>query len=445
MSPFQHIYDGKNTAVTLPSGERLDRAQENMSNLILQAEKLKLDSFKKNEEWYLKTQDVPLETYISAANTETQAKLIDAYNDQAQSILKARGGDFNKLTTQDKLELAKGRKFLESQQQKMLTDLVRFKEMDKTIQARQDLYDTDEWNVIKLDYLKNGTLPEVELPIRPISFTKLLAEESYKSFRGVQDVDLERKDEAGRKYKTTIKANRTVEQAKGDIKDLILHNEAGRKDVYRQFDGLSPQEKAKWLFDENNDNKIDEGEEKNGIIRWAQNNQEFIDAAIIKQVNQYSSDNPPSNKSFDWNINIGAGHNKNEEYPIQPGIKQTTAYGTIQLPDVVSLGVSSQSTEQQQIPEVLEIDKNGKEVITQINDAARFNIISYSPSRDLLIVKILDNGEELMQGDVVALPAARYDNLLKRKPFAIDRASMRKEKTTPVNTVTDVSNLFQMK
>jgi len=64
---------------------------------------------------------------------------------------------------------------------------------------------------------------------------------------------------------------------------------------------------------------------------------------------------------------------------------------------------------------------------TSIADSVRFNIIGYSPSDDVIIVKIADNGSFFYQGQVVALPADKYDDLLKRKPIGISREAFRKQ------------------
>ena len=64
MIPIQRTFTGKNTEVVLPSSDRLDKVQENMSNLIIGADKLRYNAFKENEQRFLKTTDIDLETYI---------------------------------------------------------------------------------------------------------------------------------------------------------------------------------------------------------------------------------------------------------------------------------------------------------------------------------------------------------------------------------------------
>lgn len=275
--PIQRLYTGRNSSVVLPSGERVDRAQQGMNNLILEAEKMKLDSFKKNEEWYLKTNDVPIETYISTANTEAQAKMVDAYNKQAQDILKARGGDFNNLTTQDKLELAKGRKILESQQQSMLGDLEKYKMARDVINKNQDKYDLEEANdTIFKPYLTTGKFNDAPLPIKAQSLDSFL---DNNKVRGSVTNDYEYyTNPNGLKVKQPVKVIGTEIEARDFVKNRILSNEANQKWAFKEF-AKQPENVQLQYLDVNKDGKVDNSErggaqdlrsEENPIVRWAQ-------------------------------------------------------------------------------------------------------------------------------------------------------------------------------
>jgi len=274
---IQHIYDGKGTGVTLPSGERLDRAQSGMNDLILQAEKLKLESFKKNEEWFLNSQDVDVETFLSAANTETQAKLIDEYNNKAQNILKARGGDFNNLTTQDKLELSKGRKVLESEQQRMLGDLEKFKMAREVVTKNQDKYSLEEANeLIFKPYITTGKFNDDPLPIKEQSLDAYL--DNNKVRGSVTNDYTYYTNPNGVKVKQPIKVIGTEQEARDFVKNRILSNEANQKWAFKEF-AKQPEDVQLRYLDANKDGKVDASErgnpqnlrsEENPIIKWAQ-------------------------------------------------------------------------------------------------------------------------------------------------------------------------------
>jgi hypothetical protein len=275
MPEFQSTYNGRGTAVTLPNSDRLDRAQENMSNLILGADKMRLDAFKKNEERFLKTTDIDLETYISQSNADTQTKMIDEYNKTAQKMLKDKGGRFENFTTQDWQELNLGKKILQAKQQKMSTDLERFKLMDKTVQSRPDQWDTDEWNTLKADYLKTGNLPDVELPVRAKPLEVFLNE---KKLEGTQTLDYGQPFMYnGQKVKQGTYYSGTEQEARDYVKGMVLSNPAYQKDVFQKFSKLPEAEKIKYL--DVNDGTVDRNEAAmasqsgttdNPILKWAQ-------------------------------------------------------------------------------------------------------------------------------------------------------------------------------
>jgi hypothetical protein len=49
------------------------------------------------------------------------------------------------------------------------------------------------------------------------------------------------------------------------------------------------------------------------------------------------------------------------------------------------------------------------------------------PSDDVIVVKIADDGSYFYQGQVIALPADKYSELLKRKPIGISREKFQAE------------------
>jgi len=276
MIPIQRTFTGKNTEVVLPSSDRLDKVQENMSNLIIGADKLRYNAFKENEQRFLKTTDIDLETYISDANAKTQAQLIDEYNKTAQKMLKAKGGRFENFTTQDWQELNLGKKILQAKQQKMSTDLERFKLMDKMVLSRPDQWDTDEWNVLKANYLKTGDLPDVELPVRAKPLEVALNE---KKLEGTQTIDYGQPFIFnGQKVKQGTYYSGTEQEARDYVKGMVLSNPAYQKDIYQKFSKLPEAEKIKYL-DVNNDGTVDRNEAAiasqsgttdNPILKWAQ-------------------------------------------------------------------------------------------------------------------------------------------------------------------------------
>lgn len=244
----------------------------------------------KKEDKYLAAMDVDPVVYMSNKNTERQAQLLEEYQKDAQELLKQRKNNFKNFTTQDWVYLQQKRRVLEAEQERMTVDLKKFEAVDKIMEqdrAGKQQFDYDEWVPVKMQYINEGKFPDnFVLPIKAKSFTETIAKKSADVYKGENIGGEEELKIGGVPHKRPYTVNISEGQAKGLIKDTILGDDAARKDAYNKFNDLSIEEKAKWLLDEDNDKAISTTEEKNGIIRWAQNNPEFIQAA---QVRNYGS------------------------------------------------------------------------------------------------------------------------------------------------------------
>lgn len=288
--PIQRTYTGRSSSPISPSSADTSGG---VGQLLMRANENRQYREEKNEDRYLKYLDVSPETYIANKNTEEQAKMLEDYNKKAEELLKQRGNSFDRFTTQDWVYLQQERNKLEAVQEKMNTDLLKFTEMKKIMEsdkAGKQLLDQEEWNKTVEDYLNTGVFPEeFTLPIKSKPFTQALAEYSSDIYTGeaVAGEDIVSLQNIPHKRPYTV--NITEDQARGLIKDVMLGDDAARKDLINRFESLPIEEKAKWLIDENNDSGIDSGERENGIIRWAQNNPEFLKAA---QVRKYGTPTP---------------------------------------------------------------------------------------------------------------------------------------------------------
>lgn len=91
------IYTGKGLASNLPKDN--GSAMGRLSNFITKAEELKYQTFKQNEQEFLKTSNVDPAFFISTANQNTQAKLLDDYNKRWATRMKESN---NNLSLEDK-------------------------------------------------------------------------------------------------------------------------------------------------------------------------------------------------------------------------------------------------------------------------------------------------------------------------------------------------------
>jgi hypothetical protein len=419
---IQRSYTGRNAGVEIPNSDRIARSQERMDDLLMKANEYRLQSFKENQNRFLKMGDIDLDTYISSANATAQGKLVDDYNNKAQSILKSRGS-FENFQTQDWVELQKGRKMLESAQAKMNADYERFK-LDEQVIKRDNgrTLDLDEWAAIKEKYLKEGVYTEDPLPVKEVPFENLLNDYS-KNFTGEQEVELDTSGVVnGIRQKRKAWANMTQGQADNGIKELILYSEGGRKNVMRRFAEQPIQEQLKWL-DADKSGTIDKNErgDENAIIAWAQQYEPFKKTIIREKSTGYSNITQPKTEGANKpNYNVKA-------------LTPETVYGKHSFSDMMNVGAVPQPvTEAQTIPLVYDYS-SGKPVLKEVNQNAQFTVTGYSPSEDVILVKISNDSDAFSAGDIIALPAEGYSELLKAKPLFIDRSSFKRE-TAPKTT-----------
>lgn len=433
---IQRTFTGENTGIKIQPLDRMARSQERMDDMLTKADQIRYSTFKENQSKFLNAMNVDTETYLSTANAEAQSKLIDEYNSKAQALLKSRGGRFENFTTQDWVELQKGRKYIESAQAKMNTDLERFK-MDEQLMKRDGgrNYDPDEWNNIKKTYLQTGVYSEDPLPVKEKAFEGYLSQRS-KNYTDKLQAELETTTLGGIKQKRTAWVNMTPEQAKEEIKQGILLNDGERKNVMKRFAALPVQEQAKWL-DTNRDGKVDKTEQgdENGIIAWAQQYQPFLSALIKEDTSMYSNVGTNNKTTFDWNIGIGSGHNQNNQFPVRGQVDIATILGKATLPNSLDFsGLPRTTTDARKINTVLEPDGKGGYKETPLGEAASFDIITYSPQDDVIVIKLKSDTSDFAykEGDVLVVKGSEFDDLLKRKPFGISREIYNKpQKTTP--------------
>ena len=435
MPQFEHTFTGKDTGVEIKPLDRLARSQERAMDLLTKGEELKRKTFKENEDWFLKEAKVTPETYISQKNTEMQAKLLETYNNQATQILK-KAGSVGNLSLEDKLALQKGRQELESFQAKMNSDLERFKLDEKIINndAGKE-YDIEEW--YKKDakgYYDSGTYSDAPLPIKEKPFESWLGTIS-KGYTGKVNTDVESTNEQGITLKRSTWTNMALPQAQELIKQGILTQRGERKNVTNRFGALSEAEKMKWL-DTNKDGKLDQAErtDENGIIAWAQQHQPFI-SAVMREDSGASSNLFPSasKKSFDWNGAVGTGHNRNNEFPVRGAVDIDTDEGKVTLPNSLDFsGIPRTTTDARKINKILVPDGKGGYTEKSLGESASFDIVSYSPQDDVLVIKLKSNTSDRTYRDGVNLivRGSEFDDLLKRKPFGIDRSTFTENKAS---------------
>ena len=263
---FPILYTGKGTTQPL-QGE--STGFKDLSNRLVDIEKMKLDKALKDEDWLLNQQIDPVRV-LSDAATKDQAESVERFNEEVTSMMQNREGP---LTMQEKLKVASMKKDLQSKQINWIQG--------------QDAWQKD-YNLVAKDFGRNWE------PMTMVAATaKFHKTGIYTPGEGLEPVGKSvvsalrsegRKNRAN-EYKDEKTGKRilvygTDEGFRACIQDLMRFDPAIEKTVTNNFDDLDWETKEKYLIDEDEDGKITQEETNNGIVRWAMDNPKYRDAYI---------------------------------------------------------------------------------------------------------------------------------------------------------------------
>jgi hypothetical protein len=241
---FNNSFTGKGIYQPLPSGENLQRAGERASDLILQAQKLKYDTFKKNEEEFLKTANIDPVFVLSQASRETQQRLLDQFNTNWGKKFQLYGGN---LPTEEKVKMAKEKDFLMMEQAKMKGDMERAV-TDRSIIAKDVRGEIDHtlWKEKWDNYMKTGEYDES--PLLPAEVDPALFFNNYSNkLHGTKSTISEKAPgEGGQMVEEVQETSGTREEADEHIRASIAKNDGLARNVIKQFTDLKTSDPKKY-------------------------------------------------------------------------------------------------------------------------------------------------------------------------------------------------------
>jgi len=417
------IYTGKGLAPDIPSEG--GKAMSRLSDFIMKAEEIKYNAFKETQDWFVKSQDVDPVMFLTTANQIAQDKLLKTYNEESSAILKASG---NNLSTEDRARIIAGKNFLISEQQKMQADMARaLQDRDAIQKDIQGNLDHDEFNKRWSDYVSGnasyGTEPLSPSAIDPDAHYSKLINKGH----GTEGTISLTTNKGGISTTEKKSASATEEEARQMVASDILGNDRLALGYIEKFQKLKNTDPATYMkyLDTSGDQQVDATEEQaaetasNPIIRWAQDNY-WQKRIIIKEV---ETTKPETKRStFNWNIGIGVGNNRNRQYDDQ-GFAN---FNKLKVNSWLDLGRDAPSAKDRQIQDYVDTETGEKK---HFGSAAEIKIVGYSPDRDMIIVKITKTSEnrELREGDYIGLSGDKYKDWLESKPFGIDRDSLLKQ------------------
>ena len=433
------LYTGKGLTPNLQSDG--GKAMSRLSDFITKAENIKYQAFKENEDWIVKAQDVDPAFLISQAQQNEQVKKLDVYNEKWAEVMRRSGG---KLTTQDKLDMQAERNLLEAWQNEATTKQ-QLAEQHRSLVSQNPLrYDSVRFRNAYDSFVKTGNYDLLTPPLKSKNPALYLQEQSNKLNK---EKILYGKPLLDSKGRTTDRFTNIPEDKIGDfIENAFMGDDQVIQGLTEEFLADNSPEKWALLEDINGDGRItNEDVDENAVMAWAKRNPKYIDA--VRKVTSGTPKNPPSSTTktptFDWNKPVTADYNRNNEFTVAGTTKAGTEEGTFTFPDYINLGRVSFTSDPQNISEVVKINSSGREEIIPLNETARFDVVGYSPSKDQLIIKLADKTSDYTygQGNVLVVPATRFDDLLKSKPFGIFRKKGAEQNTGKKKAYTKVVDI----
>lgn len=407
------IYQGRGLSPVLKTdgGQAMGR----LSDAIIKAEEIKYNTFRENEKEFLKASNIDPAFFISTANQQAQAKLLQDYNTRWSQRMKASG---NNMPLEDKQQMLAEKNLIIAQQQKMQSDQDLWNQHRTMVAQNPNRFDADEFAMADAEYRKTGEYKLVRPPVKARSLDMALEDNPIMGNEINETIPEERDNLSGF---TDVRYSGTPEQAKERVKQLILSDESYTKDIAKQFQSLPEEEKLKWLdADKNGTISSQEAQDFNPIIKWAQETK--WEKARKKDVLAWrKTETTTPSGGFNLKIAVGSGNNKNQTFDVQENVN---AYGT-QFGKLLNLGRLSFTSDPQTIDEYVDLSKGTK---NSLGAATRFEVVSYSPDKDLIVAKVVDDVRgKLRAGTIIGLSGEKYDDLLRNKPFYIDRPSLLKQ------------------
>ena len=264
---FDSGFTGKN--ILSPIAGDTSRASERMSDLILGAERLKLETFRQNQDDFLKATNIDPVFVLASSARDTQSKMLNEFNTKWGEIMRQRNGN---LTTEDKMQLAKEKDFILMNQQKMQSDMTQALAAKDAIQKDYlGRLDHDDFDTRFQNFMQTGTWDNSPLLPAKVSPVQFYGSPNNK-FRGNDTEITLKRNEGGNTITETATSSGTEEQGREKVKaDFFSHDGLARAytEEFAQLKETNPQEYKDYIS------------QPNGIMKWAQD-KHWQDALDIK-------------------------------------------------------------------------------------------------------------------------------------------------------------------
>lgn len=424
MAEVPIIYTGRGFAPNIPKDD--GRAMSRLSEFITKAEELKYQTFRQNEQEFLKNANIDPVFFISTANQATQAKALDVYKKRWAQKMKDSN---NNLSTEDKQSMLAEKNYLIAMQQKMQSDQDLWLQHRNMIIQNPNKYDAEEWSAFDKTYRETGEYLPLMPPIKAKSLDMALEDNPITT--GTIWGNTETEERGGLSGFVDVKYYGDEAQGRQRVKDVAMMDEAYTKDLVKQFSNLDEATKLQYLDVSPKDGTISSQEAKdfNPIIKWAQDTK--WRSAVKKERTAWRSTE---------RARTGATQSELAQNPI--GQKRTidVGYGGIARPNMYSLG-GTKLLKDVPTKGAFALDDVSASDYALSGNLARAYLKDYDADRKTFIVQTTarDPLSGIETNQLIEIPSANLDYLKDETPIVVNGKKMTiREFETSQNVMSNV-------
>lgn len=332
MAEFSNLYTGSGIAPQYP--QDTGRSTERLSDFILEAERIKYNAFKQNEQEFLKNSQIDPAFFISKANQETQTTLLDDFNKKWSQRMRSSG--YN-MSTDDKMAMQAEKNLIVTKQNEMLMKQKMWEQEAALVKSNPADFDDKEHALKTAKFISDGEFDYNTLPYRAIPVSSRLLSLKGKIGKTIATTS---PMEGSPGFQQTIETTGTREEVAPIIIEEVFKDPRVMKDMMQSWNALTQEEKNKYLETDNVEG-ISEEERKAGGAPAKSAENPILKFYIDNNYKHAISENPSTpqrittTKAAPFSIIIGG-----KKVNIEPGQKREQAqnYGGLTRPNLYSFG-----------------------------------------------------------------------------------------------------------
>lgn len=255
---FTQTFTGKGTSQVLDNSAAMS-AQKGLSDMILEAEKIRYNAYEKNRAEFLKNSNIDPDFVFSDSARKTIQGLISNFNTKYGKL--AQQYNYN-LPDEVRMQMQTEKNLIMAEQQSQTAMYETWKQHRDLVASKPGIFSQEEFIKATDSYMQNGIYNQSTPAYEPHDFGQVLnkayLEQKNKIPIGMRPLGGGKQAE---EYYTMDES-----QYGGLIASVIASNPNARADLFKKIEQNKDEIFAN--ADANGDNVLDSGEKENAIISW---------------------------------------------------------------------------------------------------------------------------------------------------------------------------------